>query len=747
MNQIGLFQTSQSKTQNPSSQDLYCFLDLETTGFDSKEDSIIEISFILTNQDLVEISRFDKVVTPRRSVLSPEVTRITGITQEEIDTNGVDWEDIQGEVQKLVGNTVIIGHNIDFDIRFLTENGIQLDLDKRIDTHELSRIFLVQEESYALEVLSKTYGFLHTDAHRAMSDVEASRDLFAMMKQKIDKISPSLKNLFEEVFVNQPHWYAKGLLRLSKADNTQEFVSHKELEEEIDTIDIARFSASCSAVQITQSDRAVKWTRDLCGTLAKSGERSVIITPKIQFFPGVKKVPVPEILLDEGKLIAWGQQKRTNNQVAFLLKCLHRMQYGFQDLFAMDLYFDERTYWREVSLQKDEDPRFIKVLDDLEKEDVLCMSPNAYARFCKTDALKNRTLIIDEAELVAQGFLEAPVKTSRFLPYLEADETTVAAQFFVRNVCQEVIEPLIGKKAGPYPERVLLPSNAFYPRLAEQIEEIGNDETLESIKSVLGDRKDGEERWLIYYPDSSDINFHQWSRSEWEGIKDYFKDQKSILLHRHIPDARNMFFAHFFNLSEIQKVEVSSLIQLPHLVIPKNLESQKSEAFIPFCENFVKTYTNEFVSENHWLGVHVSSLETLKKVFERVHPAYADTDISIKGEKMSGGSGKLLKQLESVEKGVLFYQKLNSPQLADYPIKTIAMLKFPFDAGNPLFEAIELDIKARGGSWWDFWTIPQLQANLSRSISYFPQAEQFIFLDSRENSAWGKKILHGLFNA
>lgn len=745
MNQLGLFQSRPEPSKN-SSQDLYCFLDLETTGFDPKEDSIIEISFILTGADLVEISRFDKVILPYRSALSPEVTRITGITQAEIDQNGTPWEAVQAEIQELIGGTVIIGHNIDFDIRFLLENGIHLNPDKRIDTHELARIFLIQEESYALEVLSTTYGFLHTDAHRAMSDVEASKDLFAMMLQKIEEISPELKQLFQDVVGNQPHWYAKDIILASKALNNKENPFKEKEEEVFELVDLSLFQAPCNSVRITESNHAARWTRDLCNSFAKSGEKSLIITSKIPFFSEIKSVPIPEILLDEEKLMDWGKEKRTNNQVAFLLKCLHRMHYGFKDVFAMDLYFDERSYWKEVSLQKDEDPRFLKVLESLETELVLCLSPNAYARFYNHKTLKGRTLIVDEAELVAQDFMEASVKTYRFLPYLDDETTTVAAQFFVRNICQELIEPLLGKKAGPYPERILFPSNAFYPRLSQQISEIGNDATLMAIKKMLSESYEGCERWLIYYPDSSDISFHTWDREDWESLKDHFKGQKVILLHRHVPDVRNMFFAHFFNLSEIKAVEISSLVRMPKLVVPKNLESQKSEAFIPFCEDFVKTYTDQFVSENHWLGVHVSSLETLKKVFEPVYRNYENTNVSVKGEKMSGGAGKLLNQLESVQKGILFYQKLNSPQLAHFPIKTIAMLKFPFDAGSPLLEALEQDMKERGGSWWDFWTVPQLQANLSRSLSYFPQAEVFIFLDSRENSAWGKKILQGLFS-
>ena len=154
----------------------YCFLDLETTGFEAAKDSIIEVSLVVV-EDGVETGRLDQVIIPDKSLLSDFVSQLTGIDQNEIDTNGVYFTEVKDEVQALVAGTVIVGHNIDFDINFLKGNGINLDDCERIDTHELARILLPKESSFALEVLTKNYGFTHEDAHRAMSDVLASKDL------------------------------------------------------------------------------------------------------------------------------------------------------------------------------------------------------------------------------------------------------------------------------------------------------------------------------------------------------------------------------------------------------------------------------------------------------------------------------------------------------------------------------------------------------------------------------------------
>ncbi len=162
------------------------FLDLETTGFEAESDSIIEVALIVVENGQ-EIDRFESLVAFDGQI-PPIVTQITSINDEDLAANGKNWTDIKPKIEKMLEGCVMVGHNIDFDIRFLRANGIMFLAEDRIDTHELARVLMIGEPSYALEVLAQKHDLVHENAHRAMSDVEANLDFWHILLQKIESL-------------------------------------------------------------------------------------------------------------------------------------------------------------------------------------------------------------------------------------------------------------------------------------------------------------------------------------------------------------------------------------------------------------------------------------------------------------------------------------------------------------------------------------------------------------------------------
>jgi DNA polymerase-3 subunit epsilon/ATP-dependent DNA helicase DinG len=145
-------------------------VDLETTGFDSVQDEIIEIGAVrMIDGEIVD--SFSTFVNPKRSIPQP-VTLLTGIRDQDV-SNAPDLRDVLPELQKFVGSSAWIAHNISFDASFLNKRGALLD-NPRIDTYELASILLPNAPRYSLGSLTAQFGADIGSAHRALDDARAS---------------------------------------------------------------------------------------------------------------------------------------------------------------------------------------------------------------------------------------------------------------------------------------------------------------------------------------------------------------------------------------------------------------------------------------------------------------------------------------------------------------------------------------------------------------------------------------------
>jgi len=155
-------------------------LDCETTGLDSERDSVIEVGAVKFS--LAEnLATFDSLFNP--GVRLPSfVSRLTGITDIELQTAPKIAEKVS-EFKNFCEGCIIIGHNLPFDLGFLANSGIDLTSQPTFDTFHLASLLLPRGESLSLENLAMQYGVTHTEAHRALSDAEATRDVFRVLME------------------------------------------------------------------------------------------------------------------------------------------------------------------------------------------------------------------------------------------------------------------------------------------------------------------------------------------------------------------------------------------------------------------------------------------------------------------------------------------------------------------------------------------------------------------------------------
>ena len=163
----------------------YVVFDIETTGLDTYNDRIIEIGAVkVVDGEIVE--EFEELINPGFSI-PYNITRITGI-----DDMLVADAHYPGVVFTLFNDFIkdvdfIIGHNAKrFDYPFLRSefkrNAIRMNEVPCKDTIWEAKRKLRRAKGYSLKALCEHFKIENKNAHRALSDVYATHELFIKLQ-------------------------------------------------------------------------------------------------------------------------------------------------------------------------------------------------------------------------------------------------------------------------------------------------------------------------------------------------------------------------------------------------------------------------------------------------------------------------------------------------------------------------------------------------------------------------------------
>lgn len=155
----------------------YTCIDIETTSLRLDCD-IIELAAARVRDNKVT-ETFQELVKPTMPIPAG-ITEITGITNQDVH-NSRSIKEVFPDFLNFLENDVIIGHNIfrfdlariDFWTRVVFEKPFSPDF---IDTLELSEEIPLKH--HTLEVMCDYYGIVNQTAHRALSDVMATIELY-----------------------------------------------------------------------------------------------------------------------------------------------------------------------------------------------------------------------------------------------------------------------------------------------------------------------------------------------------------------------------------------------------------------------------------------------------------------------------------------------------------------------------------------------------------------------------------------
>ena len=179
-------QTSLDDLGTPLSLVTFCVLDIETTGTDRGGDAITEIGAVKVRGGEL-LGSMGTLVNPGRAI-PPTITILTGISDSMVIT-APRIEEVLPTLQEFVGDSVIVGHNVSFDLGFLNTALRRSDREPFrntvVDTLPLARR-LVRDEvpDCRLGTLANRFRLTTRPTHRALDDAMATAELLHVLLER-----------------------------------------------------------------------------------------------------------------------------------------------------------------------------------------------------------------------------------------------------------------------------------------------------------------------------------------------------------------------------------------------------------------------------------------------------------------------------------------------------------------------------------------------------------------------------------
>ena len=227
----------------------YCIIDTETTGLDPYYDDIIEISalrvrdnsIVETYSTLVRPGRYfeidkddnvsdDFIVRDGKTICYVDsfITNLTGITNKMLE-NAPSFQDIQPAFIDFIGNDILIGHNVNFDINFLYDNLQESDIrlqNDYLDTLRLSKRLLPELPNHKLKTLAKYWDIDLTGSHRAEKDCHITYEILKHLSSLILDKFGTFDSFAESVKKQRIYSSENAMIKGLTTDKTEFDESH-----------------------------------------------------------------------------------------------------------------------------------------------------------------------------------------------------------------------------------------------------------------------------------------------------------------------------------------------------------------------------------------------------------------------------------------------------------------------------------------------------------------------------------------
>lgn len=187
----------------PVGESRFVVIDTETTGFQAYAgDEICSIALIELHGTEPTGRNFNSLVNPGRPI-PQESTDIHGIRDDDVKDAPV-IEQILIEIAGFIDESIVIGHHIGFDLRFLNRI-LQKELLCRLKHPWLDTMLLYHAASgrvghYCLDEVATSMNVGLEDRHTAIGDARITATLFKALVERLEATEISIRELVDKQF-------------------------------------------------------------------------------------------------------------------------------------------------------------------------------------------------------------------------------------------------------------------------------------------------------------------------------------------------------------------------------------------------------------------------------------------------------------------------------------------------------------------------------------------------------------------
>ncbi len=388
------------------------------------------------------------------------------------------FKDIHETIEGMLApDAILVGQNIQFDLKMLKGEGWNLTERPWIDTAMLASIVYPELKSYSLGFMSEVLGLTHTPKHRALGDVRATLQLFGLCCERLESLPEKELGGLKSLAERGPESYRRlfaSLLSTSKKKRPDWLSLRKHALPEANDLSIPASPLPEGEIPSVQIVEETLSPATLQSVVAGATKRTVVavknldaVLRRLELPESIVVLPAAEMILSKEAAETFLLQKTfTADELSLAMKLV---LYAPELKIDLPIHGDEYAVWTAKLAAGNESPEYLARRKKLGKVTVVTSHHEliSIANSEDTKSLKGTPVIIDDASMLEDTATQALGWTC-FVPTLRAMAT--GSEHLTK--CVDLIELWTEKTRGGNDLRYLAPSD------------LGSPES-ESIRSVV----------------------------------------------------------------------------------------------------------------------------------------------------------------------------------------------------------------------------------------------------------------------